>query len=305
MSREADALRSAMKGFGTNEATLIQVLAHLDPVQMSSVRAAFNARHRRNLLTDLEKETSGYFRYGLVALARGPLEQDVFNLNAAIKGVGTKESVLNDVLLSRSNADIHAIKACYQATHRRSLESDVQGDLSLKTERLFNMVLAGRRAEESAPVIPQQIDSDVRELYGATEGRGVGCDQVTVCAILTSRSDGQIRAISQAYQQKYHKTLSAVLEKNFSGHMEEALLFMLHAAEDRAKHDAGLLEDAMKGMGTKDELLVNRVVRIHWNRERMNQCKGAYRHFYKRDLADRIRGETRGDYERLLVACCQ
>merc|ERR1712230_337207 len=60
----------------------------------------------------------------------------------AIKGLGTKESVLNDVLLGRSNADMRAIKQAYQETYRRALETDVKGDLSMKTERLFSMVMA-------------------------------------------------------------------------------------------------------------------------------------------------------------------
>ena len=84
--------------------------------------------------------------------------------------------------------------------------------------------------------------------------------------------------------------------------MEEALLFMLRAAEDPAKHDADLLEETMKGAGTKDQALVRRIVMVHWNRERLNQAKAAYKHFYKRDLAQRIRSETRGDYEKLMIA---
>ncbi|CAD0112497.1 unnamed protein product [Aureobasidium uvarum] len=305
MSRQADDLRKAMKGFGTDEKALIAILAPLDPLQAAGVRQAFNQRHRRDLLKDIESETSGYFRDGLMAIARGPLEQDVLNANKAIKGFGTKESILNDVLLGRSNADLNAIKAHYHHVYHKSLESDVKSDLSMKTERLFDMVLAARRNEESSPVIPQQIEADITELYRATEGSKIGADQVSVCAIITQRSDGQLRAISQAYRQKYHRELAEVLKKNFSGHMEEALLHVLLSAEDRAKHDAQLLESAMEGMGTKDDLLVNRIVRIHWDKHRMSQARGAYRHFFQRDLADRIRGETRGDYEKLMVAIVQ
>jgi len=226
MSRQADDLRKAMKGFGTDEKALIAVLAPLDPLQAAGVRQAFTQRHRRDLLKDIESETSGYFRDGLMAMARGPLEQDVLNANKAIKGFGTKEAILNDVLLGRSNADMNAIKAHYHHVYKKSLESDVKGDLSLKTERLFDMVLAARRNEESSPVIPQQIEADVSELYRATEGSKIGCDQVAVCAILTQRSDGQLRAISQAYRQKYHRELAEVLKKNFSGHMDDALLYI-------------------------------------------------------------------------------
>lgn len=85
--------------------------------------------------------------------------------------------------------------------------------------------------------------------------------------------------------------------------MEEALIHQLRTGTDRAMRDALLLEQAMAGAGTKDRLLVNRVVRIHWDRNHMEQVKGAYQHRFHRSLTSRIRGETSGDYEHLLCAC--
>lgn len=85
--------------------------------------------------------------------------------------------------------------------------------------------------------------------------------------------------------------------------MKEALLFQLRNAVDKYMHAAALLEDAMTGMGTKDELLIARVVRYHWDRHTMENIKGAYKQRYRTSLASRIKGETSGDYERLLVAC--
>lgn len=292
-----------MKGFGTDEKGLIAVLGRIpDPLIMANVRRTYNQRFMKDLLKEVGSETSGYFGETCEAIVRGPLEQDAYVLNDALKGAGTKESALNDVLLGRSNADMRAIKAEYQRIYRRSLEADVKGDLSMKTETLFVMVLAANRAEDSAPVIPQQIDADVTELHRATVGVKLGADQVTVCQIFSSRSDGQLRAISHAYQQKYREPLDKIIKKEFSGHMEDALLRMLHVGEDRAMADAQALEDSMKGVGTKDRLLLNRLVRIHWNKDHMGQVKGAYKHRFKRDLVTRVKGEVSGDFERVLLA---
>lgn len=85
--------------------------------------------------------------------------------------------------------------------------------------------------------------------------------------------------------------------------MELALLQQLRTGTDKAMRDAMLLEDAMSGAGTKDHLLVNRVVRVHWDRNHMQQVKGAYQHKYHKSLTSRIKGETSGDYEKLMVAC--
>lgn len=315
---DADGLRKAMKGFGTDEKALIHVLANKDPYQIAMIRQVYHQRHGRTLETDVASEVSGHFKDGLLAIIRGPLQQDVYLLHHAMSGIGTKESVLNDVLLARSNADMTAIKRAYQATYHQPLENVVRGDLSMKTKRHFMMVLAGNRVEDSASVVPQQIDQDVLELYKATEGK-VGTDELLVCSILSSRNDAQIRAIALAYEAKFRRSLETViikasascisfrivanLQQEFSGHMETALLYQIRAGKDSIMWDAVLLEDAMAGIGTKDHLLVNRIVRYHWDKNYMQQVKAAYRQRFGRDLGHRIRGETSGDYERLMLAC--
>ena len=127
-------------------------------------------------------------------------------------------------------------------------------------------------------------------------------DALEVCSIFARASDNELRAINHAYRSRYHKELDRAIEKSFSGHMKEALLWMLHSATDPAMRDAENLEDAMKGAGTRDERLVTHLIRLHWNRAHLHQVKGAYRHRYGKDLVQRVRGETSGDYQRLMVA---
>ncbi|RYP74796.1 hypothetical protein DL770_007523 [Monosporascus sp. CRB-9-2] len=299
---DAQALRGAMKGFGTDEKTLIRVLATKDPLQIEAIKDAYSRHIGRNLQKDIESETRGWFETGLVALVRGPLLHDVHLLREAISGPGTNENVLNDVLLGRSNADMHAIKSMYQREFGRSLEADVKGDLSLKTEQHFMIVLGTSRAEESAPVIPQAIDQEVQEIYRATEGK-MGTDEILVCSILSTRSDSQIRAINDSYERQFRKRLEDVIRKEFSGHMKDALLYQLRSAINKPAHAAKMLEDAMAGLGTKDHLLVSRVVRYHWDQRFMADVKRAYQDRYRKSLASRIKGETSGDYEKLMLAC--
>lgn len=85
--------------------------------------------------------------------------------------------------------------------------------------------------------------------------------------------------------------------------MEDALLHQLRHGLDKYMHQAKLLEDCMAGAGTRDHLLVSRVVRAHWDRDNMANVRGAYEKRYRKRLSSRIKGETSGDYERLMVAC--
>ncbi|KAI9800011.1 MAG: hypothetical protein M1833_003540 [Piccolia ochrophora] len=302
-TQDVDALYKAMKGFGTNEKVLIGILSKRDPLQMAALRSAYERRHKKSLASHVASEIEGSFRDGMQALVNGPLHQDAFLVNRAIAGMGTEEVLLNDVLVGRSNADLNAIKQEYQRLYREPLDASVRRDLSGKTERLFSMIIAAQRAEDSAPVNPQQIDQEVMELHKATEAK-VGKDALVVCSILSSKNDNQLRALATTYEQRFRTKLESVIIKEFSGHMEDTLVLMLRGG-DRATRDAILLEDTMKGLGTKDFLLVNRVVRFHWDRNHMSRVKEAYRRKYGRELSSRIKGETRGDVERMLLACIE
>lgn len=87
--------------------------------------------------------------------------------------------------------------------------------------------------------------------------------------------------------------------------MKDALLYQVRNATDKERNAAILLEDAMAGMGTKDALLVSRVVRYHWDKAFMASVKNKYRMLYGKTLGSRIKGETSGDYEKLMLACIQ
>lgn len=88
-SQDADALRGAMKSFGTNESVnesvLVKMLSKLDPLQMALLRNAYSTRIQRNLEHDVASETSSHFKEGLVALVRGPLMQDVSRFLVAFR----------------------------------------------------------------------------------------------------------------------------------------------------------------------------------------------------------------------------
>lgn len=300
--RDVEAIRKAMKGFGTDEKALIAILSNKDPIQINTIRTQFDQRFMRSMVTDLQKETSGYFEKGLVQIARGPLDTDCYNLMESMKGLGTKEAIIDDVLIGRSNADINAIKHRYHQLFKRTLEADLRGDLSAGTEQMYLMIVAARRKEDSYPVLPQEIEQAVTDLQ-ASLGTLISKNAAAVCELLVTKNDAQLRAMAQSYEQRFRKSLDTALKAAFSGHMEDALRLLVKRACNRAEAEAMRLEEAMAGLGTKDELLVQRVVRCHWDRGFMNAVNGEYKRLYRKELYKRIEGETRGDYEKLMVAC--
>ncbi|KAI9767905.1 MAG: hypothetical protein M1840_005398 [Geoglossum simile] len=296
VSNEVNRLKGALDGLdtrhkssaatNTRETTLIEVLSNADPAQMQLIRDTYKRCYGTSLADDITNRTSSYFQHGLLAIVCGPLGQDVQNVRKAISGLTADQAVLNDVLLSRSDADLKAIKAEYLKIFGSPLEHDVTKRLSGDVKMMFEMVL---KAEESVVPAGVQVDANIVELYDAGQGR-MGTDERSFCAVITRKSDAQLRNISKAYQKKYMTPLDEIVDEEFSLRLKSALHHIVRGANDRPMRDARLLDDAIAGFGTKHELLIERIVRFHWDHAHMAQVAAAYKQAFNKTLDDRIRG---------------
>jgi annexin A7/11 len=301
---DAETLRKAMKGFGCNERAIIDVYTmtkYQNPWAMQQLAKDYNSRFMRELAKDIESETRGDFETALLALTRGPLANEVYVLEKALNRAGTDEEALNDILLCRSNADMRAIIAEYRKTHRRELLGDIKNDVDDTMYRLYSMVLTASRAEDAAPVIAAEIDHKVTDLQRATEGQ-IGANAIAVAQILTSSNSSQIHAMSEAYQRKFHRKLQDVIEKEFRGDLEDALLFMLTFGMDRSRADAQGIRSAVTKTVRKDKILINRVFRLYLDRARLDAAKVAYKKMFGVTMTHDLKEFLSGDYEGLLVA---
>lgn len=305
-SADVEALRKAMKGMGCDERALVRIFAnpkYQHPWAFQQLRTGYESRFMRDLEKDIQGETRGDFEDALVALIRGPLDHDVYTLGRALDRAGTDEEALMDVLLCRSNADIRAIAAAYRHVKGKDLLTVIKDDVDDTLFRLYSMVLSATRAEDAAPVVPADIDHKITELQRATEGI-MGKNAIAVAQIFTSANNAQLQAMSIAYQQKYHRSLQEVIEKEFRGDMEDALLWMLTSAtEDGGKADADALRAPLSKTLQNKRIITYRVLRLYWGgRARLYAAQAAYQRFYHKTLAMELKESLSGDYENLVIA---
>lgn len=62
----------------------------------------------------MKSELSGGLKKLSVGLCMSPCDFDAMNLNKAIKGLGTDEQVLTEIICTRSNQELKDIKAAYK-----------------------------------------------------------------------------------------------------------------------------------------------------------------------------------------------
>lgn len=111
---DGDALRAAMKGFGTDEQAIIDILCARSNAQRQEIAAYFTTEFGRDLIADLKSELGGKFEDCIVALM---LPADRFlckQLHKAMGGIGTNEETLVEVLCTKSNAEIKRLVREYE-----------------------------------------------------------------------------------------------------------------------------------------------------------------------------------------------
>ncbi|CAH8598563.1 unnamed protein product [Schistosoma guineensis] len=318
--KDAEELYQAMKGWGTDEHRIINVLGYRNSIQRIQIRETFKAMYGKDLIDELSSETSGHFKKLLKMLLT---DIDIVNARAlykAINGAGTDEETIIEVLCTSTNTEIENIKQAYQyvlkaygvSDPRRTLESDVQNDLSGHFQNLVVALLQASRDEISYEDVEKistkglksivnmnQVEQDVEALWDAGEAH-LGTDESAIIRIVTGRNVWHLQEVARLFEKKYDKTLVDSLASETSGDFESALLLTLNTCLNRPKAYSDLLLKAMKGAGTDDCTLMRIIVtRSEFD---LGSICSQFHNDQGSSLEDWIRSETSGDYRRLLLA---
>ena len=136
--RDCEILRKAMKGMGTDERAIIDIMGYRSVVQRQEVVTMFKTMFGKDLRDELAGETSGNFKRALKALCLGAAEYDASEVKRAIKGLGTDEDALIEILCTRTNAQIKVINETYEKLYDKSMQKDIEGDTSGNFRKVYH-----------------------------------------------------------------------------------------------------------------------------------------------------------------------
>lgn len=294
---DSEALRKAMKGMGTDEKVLIEILGTRPSEQVVQTVLAYKTQFGKDLIDDLKSETSGNFRAVCLARCLKPRVFDATEIHNAIKGAGTNEEVLIEILCTRNNQEIKEIKEQYKLLFNKDLEKDIVGDTSGNFRRLLVSLIQGNR-DESTNVDQAAAKADADALFKAGEGQW-GTDESKFNQVLVARSAAHLRVVFEEFKKIAKHDIFVSIDKEFSGDIRNGMLAVAGSVAHAPTYFAERLYKSMKGAGTNDSALVRLVVSR--SDVDMVEIKEAFQKKYGKTLASFIQDDTTGDYEKILL----
>ena len=295
---DAQVLRKAMKGMGTDEKAIIGILSKRSNTQLIDIQLKYKVVFGRDLLKDLKSELGGNFENLVLALFIPSVDFKAVSLRNAMKGAGTDEEALIEIITPQSNEQIKAIVAKYKELYGRNLEKDIDLELSGDFKRLLISLCQGAR-DAFVELDEAKAEKEAKDLYDAGEGQW-GTDESRFNQVLALRSFPQLRATFDHYRKIAKRDIVSAIDKEMSGDLKQGMQAVVKVVENTPLFYAERIYKSMKGAGTDDDALIRLIVsRCEID---MVQINDEFMKTYKKSIGTMIKGDCSGDYKNLLMA---
>ena len=294
---DADALKKAFKGIGCDKKAIIDITVNRNNAQRLQIREAYKASYGRDLMKDLKSELHNHLEDAVLALYTDPIEYDADELRAAMKGLGTNEDTLIEIIASRPPHVLKAIIAKFKEKFNRDLEKDVKSETSGTLRKLLIALLQCGRGTNTNPNQAQCAEI-AQEIYKAGEKK-LGTDESVFNKYFCTLSPHELAAVSREYHKLSGHTILQAIDKEFHGDSKKTLRTIVYATLSPSEYFATRVNDAVKGLGTKDHLLIR--VLVSRSEIDMPQIKQYYKQLYGKDMVADIKSDISGEYQNLMV----
>jgi hypothetical protein len=286
-----------MKGIGCNKKPITDICVHRTNAQRLEIVKAYKASYGRDLIADLKSELHGKYEDSIIALFTDPIEYDADELRKAMKGMGTNEDTLIEIIASRPAPILAQIKAKFNEKYKRDLEADVKSETSGTLRKLLIALLQCSRSTNTMPN-PAQSAAIAAEIHKAGEAK-LGTDESVFNKYFCTLSPHELAAVSREYHKLTGHTILQAIDKEFSGDSKKTLRTIVYATLSPSEYFATRVHDAVKGLGTKDHLLIRVIVTR--SEIDMPQIKQYYKQLFGKDMYEDVKNDISGEYRELLL----
>ena len=210
-----------------------EVISH-NNAERQKIKRKYFIIYRTNLEVDLISVFSDNFLKGVLMLMKPNSVSEAELLHHAMKGLGTDEDLLIDLMCSKTASELKLVADEFGFRYKESLKSWIQDDTSGDFRKLL-VKLTER--DDSSIVNAELAKKDAEALFEAGENKW-GTDENKFIDIFTKRNFSQLHTTFRKYKKEYDNDIEAVIESEMSGDLAKAivtigniyLLFFIHSS---------------------------------------------------------------------------
>lgn len=313
VNEDISVLCRSMRCWGTDEEAIISILGRRTSEQRMQIVSAYKAKYGRELAKDLKGDLSGHFRDCCVLLTKCPYYLMAESLFYALKGVGTNENVIIEILVGCYKEEIKKLKQAYIYVLRdkgikdpkRTLESDLRCETKGYFAKMVLQMLNSNENDPSEDKIRRGYEeiADENEISDVVKQIRVALEKKKDAPALlfnafANKNSWQIAAMEKKCIREMGKSLVKAIPEVVDGEFGTLLIAMVEHAVNRPRFYSEALYNSMVGAGTHDYLLM-RVLILRAEIDLLD-IKETFDKDHK-SLFDWIKGDTSGYYEKLLL----
>ncbi|KAG9479949.1 hypothetical protein GDO78_011788 [Eleutherodactylus coqui] len=296
---DAQLIGGALQGFGCDKDVLIDVITQRNSAQRIMITESYGSLYGRNLIEVLKENLDGHFKEVIVGLMYPPPAFDAHELWHAMKGAGTDENCLIDILASRTTSDIFQLKEVYLMQYGCNLDQDIYSETSGHFRDALLNLAQGVREEGYAD--PGMAAQDAMVLWEACQRR-TGEHKNMMQMILCNKSYQQLWMVFQEFQNLSGQDIATAIEECFDGYFQQLLLAIVFCVRDRPTYFAYRLHTAIHDFGFHNKTVIRTIVAR--SEIDLFTIRQRYKEQYGKSLHHEIKHYASGHYEKALLAIC-
>lgn len=271
---------------------VVEIICSRSKEQRLKIAETYVSSFGKELSKAIESKISGNVKDLLLGCLLDKVDFDAGEINRAIKGAGTDEDLLSEIIATRPSRHIAHVRDRYKELYGETLAEAIKGDTSKYYKKLLIAIIQGKRSDN-----PYPNSQKMKDMVDKLKGSDGKYQNDFFVQYFSTCSYGEICTICRLFESTYKENVLEVIKSGMDTDAYNFIKLFLHYISDSGTFFAEKLHNFKEKDLTR--ILISR------SEVNMDEIRDAYKELYKTDLIDDLKEKTKGEYQLGLTILAQ
>lgn len=271
---------------------VVEIICSRSNEQRIKIAEAYVSSFGTELSKAIDSKLSGNVKDLILGCLLSKVDFDAGEIYRSVKGAGTDEDLLSEIIATRPSRQIAHIRERYKNIYGESLDDAIKGDTSKYYKNILIAIIQGKRSDN-----PYPNSQKMKEMVEKLKGSDGKYQNDFFVQYFSTCSYGEICTICRLFESTYKENILEVIKNEMDKDAYNFVKIFLHYISDSGTYFA----EKLHGFKEKDltRILISR------SEVNMDEIRDAYKELYKTDLIDDLKENTKGEYQLGLTILAQ